>query len=505
MARGGGPPWPPPWQPGAAAQARRISRIGSVPASAEEGPPDGYCGGYEVFEDREKRAGRTIRLNIVVLPSIGADVRPDPLVFLAGGPGQGAAQMAGLIQSAFRSVQRTRDIVLVDQRGTGKSNPLNCRSCGESLREMSEPDEAALERLKACLAALPGDPRLYTTTIAMDDLDDVRAFLGYDAVNLYGGSYGTRAALVYLKRHEPHVRSVVLDGVAPTDMSLPVFAARDAQRSLDKLLADCETDAACRAAYPGLGERVRALFARLETERPRVRLVHPRTGVGEEVEMRASVVASMIFGALYSPLTSSVLPSLMERAEQNDFQGLLALAFMGEGLTDNMSLGMQLSVLCSEDSPRYTSGDLRRESAGTVFGAGLMMGQARACEFWPKGKVDASYYEPVASNVPTLVLSGDLDPVTPPSWGQAVTKHLTRVRHYTMPGTGHGVMATACGNRLITQFIEQGSVDNLRDTCIGTGEAAGLLPDTCRAGARARRREPALASPRPAASAGASR
>jgi pimeloyl-ACP methyl ester carboxylesterase len=140
-----------------------------------------------------------------------------------------------------------------------------------------------------------------------------------------------------------------------------------------------------------------------------------------------------------------------------------------------MSLGMQLSVLCSEDSPRYTAGDLRRESAGTVFGAGLMMGQARACEFWPKGKVDASYYEPVKSNTPTLVLSGDLDPVTPPTWGQAVTRSLTNVRHYTMPGTGHGVMATACGNKLIAQFIERGSVDNLADRCIGQVKRPGFF------------------------------
>ena len=445
------------------------------PCSAEEGPTDAYCGGYDVFEDRDNRSGKTIRLNIVLLPSIGADVQPDPLVFLAGGPGQGAAQMATLIQSAFRSVQRSRDIVLVDQRGTGKSNPLNCRSNGESLRELSESDDASLERLKQCLAKLPGDPRLYTTTIAMDDQDEVRAFLGYDKVNLYGGSYGTRAALVYLKRHPEHVRAVVLDGVAPTDMSLPVFAARDAQRSLDKMLVDCERDAACKEAYPGLSTRVRALFARLERERPTVRLVHPRTGIAEDVSMRASLVASMIFGALYSPFTSSVLPSLLERAEQDDFQGLLALAFISEGTVDNMSLGMQLSVLCSEDSPRYTSGDLQRESAGTVFGSGLMMGQARACEFWPKGTVDPSYYEPVRSDVPTLVLSGDLDPVTPPTWGQAVTRHLTHVRHYTMPGTGHGVMATACGNRLITQFIEEGSVENLRDTCIGNVKRPGFF------------------------------
>jgi pimeloyl-ACP methyl ester carboxylesterase len=443
--------------------------------SADEGPTDAYCGVYQVFENRELGSGKTIRLRIVVLPSIGPDVRPDPLVFLAGGPGQGAAQMASLVQAAFRSVQRNRDIVLVDQRGTGRSNPLNCRSSSDSLAELSESDDEALEKLKECLATLPGDPRLYTTTIAMDDLDDVREFLGYDKVNLYGGSYGTRAALVYLRQHPDHVRTVVLDGVAPTDMSLPLFAARDAQRSLDKLAADCAIDKACKAAYPGLGERIRTLFARLDTEHPTVRLIHPRTGVAENVTLRASVVASMIFGALYSPLTSSILPSLLERAEHNDFQGLLALAYMNEGTTDNMSLGMQLSVLCSEDSPRYSTGDLHRESAGTIFGAGLMMGQARACEFWPKGKVDPSYYEPVRSNTPTLVLSGDLDPVTPPTWGQAVTRSLTNVRHYTMPGTGHGVMATACGNKLIAQFIERGSVEHLSDTCIGQVKRPGFF------------------------------
>jgi pimeloyl-ACP methyl ester carboxylesterase len=446
-----------------------------TPCARDEGPSDAFCGRLRVFENRRAAAGKTLDLKIVILPSIASDVRPDPLVFLAGGPGQGAAQMAPLIQAAFRSVQRRRDIVLVDQRGTGDSNPLNCRSSGESLADLSESDEAALARLARCLETLPGDPRFYTTALAMDDLDDVRAYLGYDRVNLYGGSYGTRAALVYLKRHESHVRSMVLDGVAPTDMSLPLFAARDAQRSLDKLLVDCERDTLCRAAYPGLTERVRRLFARLEAERPRQRLVHPRTGVAEEIEIRPSMVAGMIFGALYSPLTSSVLPSFLERAERYDFQPLLALAFMGEGATENMSLGMQLSVLCSEDSPRYSTDDLHREAAGTVFGAGLMMGQARACEFWPKGEVDASYYEPVVSDVPTLVLSGDLDPVTPPTWGQAVARTLTRARHYTVPGTGHGVMATACGNRLIAQFIDSGSVEGLHDTCLAEVKRPGFF------------------------------
>jgi pimeloyl-ACP methyl ester carboxylesterase len=435
------------------------------PCASTEGPTDGYCGGLDVYEDREAASGRRIRLKIVVLPSISSDVHADPLVFLAGGPGQAAAQMASLVQPLFRKVQRTRDIVLVDQRGTGKSNPLNCRAGGDSLHDLTESDERALDSLQGCLARLPGDPRLYTTTIAMDDLDEVRSYLGYDRINLYGGSYGTRAALVYLRRHGARVRSIVLDGVAPMDMRLPVYAARDAQRALDRLIADCELDASCRATYPGLGSRMRALLARLDAQPPRIRVAHPRTGVAEDIEVSSKVVASIVFTALYSPLTASILPSLIERAEHDDFQGMLALAFAGESATDAMSLGMQLSVLCSEDSPRYTRDDIEREAAGTLFGTRLLTGQVKACQFWPRGKVDPSYYAPVVSSAPALVLSGELDPVTPPSWGAQVASHLRAGRHIVMPGTGHGVAATACGNTLMADFIERGSVEGLDASC----------------------------------------
>lgn len=436
------------------------------PCRSAEGPTDAYCGRVDVFENREANAGRRISLNIVVLPSIGRDAQPDPLFFLAGGPGQGAAKMARQVQALFRSVQRDRDIVLVDQRGTGKSNPLNCRSGDESLRNLTESDEHALGQLRGCLASLAGDPRFYTTNIAMDDLDDVRAYLGYDRINLYGGSYGTRAALVYLRRHGARVRSMVLDGVAPMDMRLPLFTARDAQRALDRLLTDCQADEPCRTAFPGLADRVRTLLDRLDARPARQHLVHPRSGVGEDVEVTARLVSSIVFRALYSPLMASIVPSLIDRAENGDFQGLLALAFAGEGEGDNMSLGMQLSVICSEDSRRYTPGDLNRETAGTVFGTYLMVGQVKACEFWPKGTVEPAYYEPVVSDVPALVLSGELDPVTPPSWGQSVAEHLENARHITAPGTGHGVIATACGGRLIREFIERGTAEGLDASCM---------------------------------------
>ena len=434
------------------------------PCATSEGPTDALCGVLRVYENRAAASGRRISLNIVALPSLAPEAAPDPLFFLAGGPGQAAAKMAAEIREIFRPVLRQRDIILVDQRGTGKSNPLECRSESNTLQELTESDEGALGRLRKCLKDYDADVRFYTTSIAMDDLDDVRAYLGYERINLYGGSYGTRAALVYVRRHGAHVRSMVLDGVAPTDMRIPLFAARDAQRALDKLLTDCEADAACRNAQPGLAARVRGLLMRLSDRPVRVEVMHPRTGNRESVAIDARIVAGVLFGALYSPLTASLVPALIARAEQNDFQNLLALAYASED-SDNMSIGMQLSVLCSEDAPRVTSDDVETESAGTVFGVHLMRGQLKACEMWPRGEVDDSYFEPVTSAVPALVLSGDLDPVTPPGWGDSVAKHLKNARHVTVPATGHGVIGTPCGQELIRRFIERGGAEGLDVSC----------------------------------------
>jgi pimeloyl-ACP methyl ester carboxylesterase len=431
-----------------------------------EGPTDAYCGTYKVFENRETRQGRAIDLKIVVLPALGNEPHPDPLFFLAGGPGQGAAEMARPLRDLFRRVQADRDIVLVDQRGTGKSNPLDCRSDEDSLAGVNEALETSMARLRKCMEGLHADLRLYTTTIAMDDLDDVRQYLGYDRINIYGGSYGTRAALVYLRRHEPTVRSVIIDGVAPPDMRLPLFFARDAQRALDKLLADCEADEVCRGKHPRLTDRLRTLVKELDAAPAKVRLTHPRTGVAEDATVDGEFVVNVLFGALYAPLTSTLLPELISRAERRDFQSLLALAMANEGAADNMAIGMQMSVVCAEDFPRITRDQMARESADTVFTTHLMEARMKACEFWPKGDVDASFYEPVKSAVPTLVLSGDLDPVTPPQWGESVLPHLSNARHIVVPATGHGAIMTGCGMRIATQFINEASTANLDTNCL---------------------------------------
>ena len=437
------------------------------PCTGNDTPVDAYCGTLTVYENRATGQGRQIDLNIVLLPALRADAAPDPLFFLAGGPGQGAAKMAKGLREMFRQVLTDRDIVLVDQRGTGKSRPLECADEDDSLKAMGRTEADAIAMLKQCLAGYDADVRLYTTAIAMDDLDDVRAFLGYEKINIYGGSYGTRAGLVYLRQHGDRVRTAVLDGVAPTNMRLPLFFPRDVQRALDLLLADCAANAACNTSYPNLQARLGALMARLEKAPPTVAVVHPRTGERGDLTMTARLLANVLAGTLYIPMASSLVPALIERAEQDDFQGLLALASIGDsGGPANMSVGMQLSVICAEDAPRITPADVAKESAGSLFGPYVMRLQQDACDFWPRGEVADTFYEPVTSAVPTLVMSGELDPVTPPVWGEEIAKHLSNAKHIVMPGTGHTAGGTGCGLRIIRAFLTKGDIEGLDTSCM---------------------------------------
>jgi pimeloyl-ACP methyl ester carboxylesterase len=438
------------------------------PCTGNDTPVDAYCGSLKVFENRATRQGRQIDLNIVVLPALRADAQPDPLFFLAGGPGQGAAKMSKPIREIFRRVQTDRDIGLVDQRGTGKSNPLDCIAEDDSLQAIMETPEQALGRLKACMAKYDADLTQYTTTIAMDDLDDVRAFLGYERINIYGGSYGTRAGLEYMRTHGERVRAAVLDGLAPPTMGLPLHFPRDSQRAFDMLVKDCESDPACQKAYPNIGARTRALVERLEKQPPTVKLTHPRTAETAEVRIDVRVLAGVIVSTLYSPMASALVPAIIAAAERDDFQALLALASGSDsGAEANMAIGMQLSVICPEDSARNKAEDLARGSEGTLFGKHVMWLQTAACGFWPKATIDPAFYEPLKSAIPTLVLSGEIDPITPPSWGDQIAQHLTAAKHIVMPGTGHGVVSTGCGQRIIREFIEEGSADSLDTTCVG--------------------------------------
>ena len=435
---------------------------------ADEGPTDGYCGTLDVFEDRQAQSGRQISLKIVVLPALKQDSAPDPLFFLAGGPGQGAAQLADKVQDAFHNIESRRDLVFVDQRGTGKSNPLDCKPPKDKEDEEDDDTSEAAKRLRACLDSYKNkaDVTKYTTEIAMDDLDDVRKFLGYSTINLYGASYGTRAAIVFVRRHHDHTRAAILDSVAPTDMKLPLFMARDSQRALDLLLRDCTRDPGCNQHFPNLRSRLDALLARLSAHPQHIRYLDPRTGLEKETDIRRLTVTSLIFASLYSPTTAAMIPLLIDEADKGNFSGFLALGAAGSPLSDNISIGMQFSVLCAEDAPQIEPGAVEQETAGTFLGAELAGLRLKPCEFWPRPRIDPAYYLNAPSDIPALILSGEFDPVTPPVWGQEVASQWKNSRHIIVPATGHGTFAAGCVMKLIEQFIDAGSAAKLNASCV---------------------------------------
>lgn len=420
------------------------------------------CGTLRVFENRQARTGRTIDLHLAVLPARRPESAPDPLFILAGGPGQGARGYAPLVEAAFKEVRRARDVVLVDVRGTGASNPLDC-NLGDPLEFLSA---EALDPAP-CLDRLQGDSRFYTSEIIVDDLDDVRAALGYERINLWGGSYGTRTGLVYAQRHADHVRSVVLDGAAPFEIELPLYNAGNSQRALDRLVADCAAEPECRAAFPRLSEELREVLARLDQRPVQVSVRHPQTGRTVDFTVSRSGFTSGIRGMLYVAVHASLVPFMVHEAAQGDFSTFAALSLQTAAWsTETMSLGMTLSVLCAEDVPRITDEAVEREVRGTFLGRSEIDVWRRMCSRWPHGPLPAEVDRVRPLQVPALILSGDLDPVTPPRWGEVMKAHFPGALHVIVPGTGHNTSTTGCVPDLIAQFIDKGSAAGLDAKCV---------------------------------------
>ena len=277
-----------------------------TPCARDIGVAGAECGTLEVYENRETAEGRRIGLYVAVLPALGTETKPDPLFLLAGGPGMAATELANAAKTHLRRIREQREIVLVDQRGTGKSNGLDCADVDSTTQSFNV--DFPFQALRDCAEALDADLRLYTTPIATDDLDDVRAALGYGSINLWGGSYGTRAALVYLRRHPDRVRTVILDGLAPPDMRLPLHFGEDANRAFDLTFGDCKEDVDCNTAFPNLRDTYHELLDRLEKAPESVRVAHPRTGEMEEIDFGRDDVFLQLRAALYSPDATRLLP-----------------------------------------------------------------------------------------------------------------------------------------------------------------------------------------------------
>jgi pimeloyl-ACP methyl ester carboxylesterase len=424
------------------------------------------CATYEVWEDREAKAGRRIKLEIAVMPARMRAKDPDPIVVFAGGPGQGAVSLASQVMPLFARLNDTRDVILVDQRGTGNSHPLDCPDDPDpSLQSLFE-DALPGKLVEKCLESLDADPRQYVTSIAVEDLDEILGALGHEKVNLWGGSYGTRVALEYLRRHGGRVRSVVLDGVAPSTMKLPLSFVDDGDNALQRLIDACEGEERCRETYPGLRATISLVRSQLSQHPQRVSIADPRTGERETISVNENVFLSGLFRPLYVAELASLLPFGILSAAHGDFNPLLAqnLEF-ADDVSENLAVGMHLSVICAEDVPRITPEDLGKLSA-SFFGRALVDDFIRACRVWPRGKVPADFYEPVRSEVPALILSGGIDPATPPRHGAEVAASLPNAKHFVAPQIGHGVSLHGCAPRLIESFVRAGTAAKLDGKCL---------------------------------------
>ncbi len=433
------------------------------------------CTTVTVPEDPEHPDVRSLTLQIAVAPAAEPEGKA-PVMLIAGGPGQGAAAAYGPALGMFSEVNRHHDIILLDQRGTGGSNPLRCpRSDTLDLDEALSVDVDA-ERLETCKAGLDADLTKYTTGYAVQDMAVVLDALGHSSAHLVGGSYGTRVALAFARAHPQRVRTLVLDGVAPVDFAMPLSFAKDAQSALDAMVRDCEQRPACAAAFGDLAAQTASLLASEAVVTTTVK--HPRTSAPVELELSAEQLASGLRGMLYAPDLASLLPLSISQAAEGNLDPLVAQSvLLGDSMSSTVADGMFMSVVCAEDVPFITDAEARAQTKGTFLGMSSIDNLRAACASWPRGTLEPGYREPVVSDVPTLVLSGALDPVTPPRWGEHALQTLSAGRHVIVPGAGHGITTLPCADRVLTSFFESEDATAVDAACLEARQRPAFFVD----------------------------
>lgn len=423
-------------------------------------------GTFTVFENRDSRQGRTIKLSVVLLHAFSEIPKPDPLFPLAGGPGADITERVNSYKESW--IRDERDIVLVSQRGTGGDNRLDCpmAASDENLQGYFDP-LFNLENFRACLEELQKDFDLtmYSTCAAADDLNDLRLALGYDKINLTGTSYGTRAALVYMRRHPETVRTAILNGILPIANKNPLFHAFSVQEALQLLLDDCYENPDCRLAFPNLKEEFYTILERLDEEPAEVSVEHPVTQEPSLIYLDRISFLEALRVMMYTYGRNRQVPYLIHSAFLGDYTPFAATGLQSSrNIRRSLALGMLLSVTCGEDISRVTEEEIVRFTEGTFLGDGRIRQQMAVCQFWPKSIIPDNYGEPVSVEAPVLLLSGTMDPVTPPVWGSEAASHLPNSLHLVVPGA-HGVGGD-CIRAIEKQFLESGLVDNLDISCV---------------------------------------
>ena len=425
------------------------------------------CGTMQRPLDPNDPDSSSIELRVAVVAALNLTPQPDPVVPLAGGPGQGAVQFYAAYASAFEALRRDRDILLVDQRGTGDSSRMTC-PFDEELVEGKYSVDITLEATEDCLQQLPHDPRFFTTSVAVKDLEAVRAALDYPALNLYGISYGTRVAQHFARRYPDVTRSIVLDGVVPPQISLGPEIATESQRALDTVFARCADDEGCNARFPDVARSFADLVAMLREAPVTVRTPHPNTGRIEELSFSSNELSAAVRLLAYHPNSVALLPLLVHEAIGGNFvplasqYQLIALSF-----ADTLALGMHNSVMCSEDVPFYDDTLINYDGLlASYMGIFQLEAIEAICSIWPVGPVDDEFKVPLDTSLPVLLLSGDADPITPPRYAEMAAVDLQNALHLVGSQQGHGQLAVGCTPQLIADFVDAADPSAVDAECL---------------------------------------
>ena len=423
-----------------------------------------WCSPFQVPENRADANGRKLDMKFALIPSTQA-ADDDFIVYLAGGPGQSAIDTWPQMADALGPARKHRHVLLLDQRGTGASNVLNCKSDGDedSLAFDLERSKATTRR---CLEEISAhaDPRYYTTTDAVEDLEALRQALGGPKFDLVGVSYGTRLAQQYLKRHPEGVRSIVLDSVAPNELVLGAEFARNLDNALKAQFSYCAKAPACAKAFPDPYADLRRLRASL-SEKPReVRYADPITSEQETETLNAESVVSLVRLFAYSPETAALIPNTIKQSLAGNDEPLLGqIGILSQGLEALVGSGLQLSVICAEDADRLQASDA---DADTLLGDRFVRTLKEQCKIWPHGARPADFNEPTQGDTPILVLEGELDPVTPPRYGEQVVKNLSNAKLIVAKGQGHNIIGRGCLPKLVSEFMETLDPEALDASCV---------------------------------------
>ncbi len=460
-----------------APQSAATVTLKPCPGFVETGKPPlvygAQCGELILKENPADASSKDISVAILRLPAISPVANADPLFLIQGGPGGSSIDMAEQVHSYFSDVRKNRDLIFVDQRGTGKSNPLRCEQL--TAEDLNLPEVEQTEKyfalMKRCAEQYHHNAAFYTTVHAVQDLDAVRIALGYEKINLWGGSYGTRVALEYARRYPQHARSLVLDGVAPVSIALPKYFSRDALAALVAVNNECLAQTDCAAEFGDIVQKADRVLQRLnhlqsKGEPLEVRYEHPRNQQTETLTLTPRTFSSLLFMSLYSRDLTVLIPRAISFAEQEDYRLLAALSALSNEQAQRMNIseGMRYSVICNEDWPLFSADDI--DQSVPFFGFNFVKEMQRICELWPKAQLPEDYWQPINSDVPALLLSGKHDPVTPELWAQAVATYLPNSTSLIAAGGNHSISSEGCVPQLIAQFIERASMQNVPADCV---------------------------------------